>query len=74
MTWTAGALVAELRHLDPDVEVFVLGPNEVDDIRGVIRPRRARHRRWPRIGRRIVRARVVRVDDSNRFAYLEVAP
>lgn len=73
MTWTAGQLVNQLRHLDPSCEVFVLGTDEVDRIRG-LRIHRRRRRLPMAVARRITRTRVVRVTDDHRFAYLEVNP
>lgn len=64
MTWTAGELVNELRHVDPDTEVWIVGGRLTLD--RVPRRRLFRARRLSRI----LRVRVIR-RDAGRFAYIE---
>lgn len=68
MTWTAGELVNELRHLDPDTDVYIVpGP---PDIARLWRRRGWFHRRARAARSQIIRCRVVRFG-HDKFAYLE---
>lgn len=70
-TWTAGELIAELRHVDPDTEVFLVGPGQIERVAGFGSTLRARA--MP-VLRRVFGVRVRRPDGTRLVAYIEGKP
>lgn len=70
-TWTAGELVAELRHLPADTDIYIVGPvapmGSVGPVERIRRVRWSFTRQGARALRRVVGTRVIR----DRYAYIE---